>query len=40
MFLQKSMKFCSVISFEENSITLNYYFPPYILKTSSNLKHI
>ena len=38
MFLQKSMKFHSVLSFEANGLTLNYQFSSILSKLAAKFK--
>ena len=38
MFLQKAMKFCSVLSFEENGLTSNYHFSSMLFEKTLKLE--
>ena len=38
MFLQKSMKFCSVLNFEANGLNLNYKFSSIFFEESSKFE--
>ena len=40
MFLQNSLKFCSILSLEENFLTLNYQSSSIPFEQTPNLKHL